>query len=487
MRGVILVMSLFGLLWLSPLGQELASSPLERGSPKGRLRVVSKPSQATILVDGVERGLTPFVVSRLEVGEHLLSVRKAGFKRYSASVEIKKGGLTVVNVALEEQSYGRIRVTSQPVGATVFLDGEKKEKAPSSGLLLDSVEVGTHSIKVVAQDYEPYGAKVTLEAGEEKSVEAVLGFRALTISSNPSGARVFLDDKERGVTPCEITESVTGRHALRIALKGCEDYTAPVVLAPASTITIHAELVRLPSGLVYRGRNPQGYKLCGCESDGSLLIQISGGEFSMGSEQGPEDEKPVHQVALGQYYIGAHEVTLGQFKKFCQASGRSLPPQPSWNRRDELPVVNVAWEEALAYCEWAGLRLPTEAEWERAAAGMDRRRYPWGDDFFALMCNGKGQEDGFEVTAPAEGFPNGISPVGALQMAGNVAELCQDWYYAEYYHVSVSANPRGAVMGKERVVRGGGLGSPELQCRTTVRSKVRPDFRSESLGFRVAK
>ena len=457
------------------------------GAATGRLKVASAPPGATLLIDGEERGTTPSVVSRLEVGEHLLTVKKPGFKTYHATVEIKRGSLAKVGVTLEAQSYGRIRVTSQPVGATVFLDGEKKDKAPSSGLLLDSVEVGTHSIKVVAQDYEPYEMQVILVVGEEKSVKAVLVFQALTIISNPSGGSVFIDEKQRGATPCQVSDAAPGPHALRIALKGYEDYATGITFQAGLAETIHAEMVALPHGLVYLRRNPQGYKVCSNEQDGSELTQIPAGEFTMGAEMGSEDEKPVHQVALDQYYIGTQEVTVGQFKKFCQAAGRSMPLQPAWNQGDGQPVVNVNWDDALAYCEWAGLRLPTEAEWERAAAGMDRRRYPWGDDFFALMCNGKGQEDGFEVTAPAEGFPNGISPVGALQMAGNVAELCQDWYYAEYYHVSVSANPRGAVMGKERVVRGGGLGSPELQCRTTVRSKVRPDFRSESLGFRVAK
>ena len=453
----------------------------------GRLKVTSKPPGAKIMVDGVAQGSTPCLVAKLDVGGHRLVVQKPGLKIYSATVEIKRGKLEVVNITLEENSYGRIRVTTQPVGATVFLDGEKKDKAPSSGLLLDSVEVGAHRIKVVAQDYEPTEVQVDLAPNEEKVVKAVLVFQALTISSNPSGASVFIDEKPSGVTPCQVMDVAPGKHALRIALKGYEDYASGVTFQASLAETIHAELVALPPGLVFLSRNSQGFKVCLNEQDSSVLIQVPAGEFTMGADDGSEDEKPVHPVSLDQYYIGTQEVTVGQFRKFSKATGKSIPDQPKWNQDDNYPVVNVSWDDAAAYCEWAGLRLPTEAEWERAAAGTERRRYPWGNDYSVLMCNAKGREDGFEATTPVEGFSNGASPIGAHQMAGNVAELCKDWYYAKYYHVSISANPKGSGMGKERVVRGGGWDSPMLQCRTTARSKVQPGFRSASLGLRVAK
>jgi len=113
--------------------------------------------------------------------------------------------------------------------------------------------------------------------------------------------------------------------------------------------------------------------------DRSVLIEIPAGAFIMGSNTDQGDEAPRHQVSLDTYYIGKYEVTVQQYLFFCAATGRTMPEQPEWNDKNELPVVNVKWEDAKAYCDWAGLRLPTEAEWEKAARGTDGRIYPWGN------------------------------------------------------------------------------------------------------------
>jgi sulfatase modifying factor 1 len=217
-------------------------------------------------------------------------------------------------------------------------------------------------------------------------------------------------------------------------------------------------------------------------------VLIPGGSFLMGTD-GPDarpDEKPVHRVTIASFRMDRYEVTVGQFRNFCSATGRDFPEQPGWSR-DDHPVVNVTWDDANAYCEWLGRRLPTEAEWEYAArGGVEGRVYPWGDAFDCRMCNARGSEcDGYEHTAPAGRFPpNGY---GLYDVAGNVWEWCRDWFGADYYAASPAANPAGPDSGEYRVVRGGSFYfNIEAYYRSANRHNSNPAFRYIDLGFRCA-
>jgi len=192
------------------------------------------------------------------------------------------------------------------------------------------------------------------------------------------------------------------------------------------------------------------------------------------------DERPRHRVRLNAFYMYKTEVTVAQYRKFCQATGRTMPPAPRkpcsggrdpWTWQDAHPIANVSWEDARAYAEWAGAALPTEAEWEKAAKGGDRRVFPWGDDWpppkgagnFADQTFGafrlcskyvvEGYNDGFAFTAPVGSFA--ANPYGLYDMAGNVAEWCADWYDPAYYKNSPRRHPTGPANGVWRVVRGG--------------------------------
>lgn len=455
---------------------------------KGRLRVSSKPPGAKITVDGVAKGSTPRLVAGLEVGEHLVRVAKEGFKPYSEKVQVKSSGQALVNVKLEEFFYGRIKVTSQPVGAEVFLDNLSKGTTPPAGLEFDSLEAKSYKLRITAQNYEPYESEVTLAPTEEKTVEAVLVSRSISVSSTPPGARVLVNGETKGQTHCLVTGLAPGKYPVKVTKEGYEDFSTEVAVELGQVASVNAELIALPEGFGYLGGvNAQGFKQYRNLKDGSTLIEIPSGDFTMGANDGESVEKPARQVTLTKYYISQYEVTVVQFKRFCEARGRPMPAQPSWSQGDNFPVVNVSWEDALAYCDWAGLRLPTEAEWERAARGTEGRRYPWGNEWDASKCNSKEKGDGFDFATPVGNFPQGVSPCGACDMAGNVSEGCQDWFFENYYKVSMPVNPKGPLMGKERVVRGGGWDSLAKEFRATNRGKIRPEAKSESFGFRVAK
>jgi formylglycine-generating enzyme required for sulfatase activity len=237
--------------------------------------------------------------------------------------------------------------------------------------------------------------------------------------------------------------------------------------------------------------------------NGIVMVFIPAGRFTMGSDA-YINEKPPHPVALEGYWLGKYEVTLGQYLAFISETG--YEPLPSWisqySPADNHPVVGVSWEDAAAYCQWlskqVGLRfkLPTEAQWEKAARGTDGRQYPWGNHApfykgkwyanYAAQDNwDKKAADGFEFTAPVGSFPLGASPYGLLDMAGNVWEWCSDWYNSGYYQVSPRQDPAGPPDGTRRVLRGGCWYSFAAVVRCAERNNARPSFRDNLLGFRL--
>jgi iron(II)-dependent oxidoreductase len=212
--------------------------------------------------------------------------------------------------------------------------------------------------------------------------------------------------------------------------------------------------------------------------DGAEMILIPAGEFIMGSPEGEgdDDEHPQHTVFLDAFYIDKYEVTNAQYKQFIDATGREAPKywdDENFNQPDQpvVGVVGVDWYDAVAYAKWAGKRLPTEAEWEKAARGTDGRKYPWGNEWDNQKCNSGADGDGYEYTAPVGSFPDGASPYGVMDMVGNVCEWVADWYDSNYYSRSPQQNPKGPDYGEESafggVLRGGSWTIPDataLRC-----------------------
>ena len=220
------------------------------------------------------------------------------------------------------------------------------------------------------------------------------------------------------------------------------------------------------------------------------MVFVPAGEFVMGSELGEFDEEPRHVVYLDAFYIDTYEVTNERYEP-CVTAGRCR--KQSVARIEELmgpkqPAVGVGFHNAVAFCKYAGKRLPTEAEWEKAARGTDERRYPWGDEWLPDQVNMHHAEDGFAWTAPVGSFPKNVSPYGAYDMAGNAWEWTQDWWSRRYYRESPKKNPKGPKTGTTRVMRGGSwMYDVPFFVNAANRSPGKPLVRKRYVGFRCAK
>jgi sulfatase modifying factor 1 len=219
------------------------------------------------------------------------------------------------------------------------------------------------------------------------------------------------------------------------------------------------------------------------------MVFVPAGEFVMGSEWGEPDEVPRHIVELDAFYIDTYEVTNAEYQRCIDEAGCTR--QITWDRKDLMgptqPVVGVRWYDAVAYCGFAGKRLPTEAEWEKAARGTDERRYPWGDEWHPEWVNMHTAKDGFAGTAPVGSFPMNVSPYGAYDMAGNAWEWTQDLHDSGFYARSPRKNPVNNEVGWRRVMRGGSwMYDVPFFVTAFNRSPGRAYFRKEYVGFRCA-
>ena len=232
--------------------------------------------------------------------------------------------------------------------------------------------------------------------------------------------------------------------------------------------------------------------------DGSDLVLIREGEFLMGADDGYPDERPAHRVFVGDYYIAKNLVTNLQYSRFVQETGYAVPfvddtraEWANWDReartfpdgRGDHPVVLTAWIDAVSYCEWAGLRLPSEAEWEKAArGGLEGRRFPWNEEDISHELANYDNQDG---TTPVGSYrPNGY---GLYDMAGNAWEWVADYYDAKYYSRSPLRDPQGPEHGSSRVLRGGSWMLFARYCRVSYRFRNSQNFRASLVGFRAAR
>ncbi|MBI3636138.1 MAG: formylglycine-generating enzyme family protein, partial [Candidatus Rokubacteria bacterium] len=305
---------------------------------------------------------------------------------------------------------------------------------------------------------------------------------------------------------------------------GYRDWERTVEVAPNQRAEIVVDLEALGPARTISG------------DDGAEMILIPAGAFWMGAEQSEIDsflagcktykdaahqcdewgrrEMPRHRVVLDAYYIDKYEVTNGLFDRFVRATGHRTTAEREgdgwvYQKKDDKwqwlklnnvtwrnpngagaspsnhAVVQMSWHDADAYCRWAGKRLPTEAEWEKAARGTDGRRYPWGPDWDGSKANGDMKVG---TTSAVGSYPGGVSPYGVHDMAGNANEWTSDWFDATYYDRSPERNPQGPSSGTKRVLRGGSwIGSTTVLRTTTRNYDYALDVRGANFGFRCAK
>jgi len=287
-----------------------------------------------------------------------------------------------------------------------------------------------------------------------------------------------------------------------------EKLFSPIPVATASATTSLTSQLIIPSMTIEPSQTPN--KLTPTESltstatalpteitdvKGASMLLVPAGKFTMGSNNDFINEKPAHFVNLSAYYIDKFEVTNGSYN-FCVQEGKCKPPtkrssttqqsyfgNPSY---DNYPVIYVTWEMAHTYCEWRDARLPSEAEWEKAARGIDGRIYPWGDTIKDSNANYNGLVgDPINVGK----YDSGVSPYGLFDMAGNVQEWVSDWYQENYYSTISDGilNPQGPLLGQERVLRSGSWDAGKNFIRTSYRFKSSPSVSFYNIGFRCAK
>ena len=293
----------------------------------------------------------------------------------------------------------------------------------------------------------------------------------IKITTAPSGAIIAVDGARIGPSPVAV-DLFPGSHEIEITQDGYQTKKHTLMVKPGE-IQIPLNFILVPHPAE---RSPD-------------MLFIPGGFFIMGREGGSLEEGPSHKIYLDAYYIDRYEVSNADYKRFIEAAKRAAPAlfEDPQKNTPNLPVAGVDWTDADAYCSWAKKRLPTEAEWEKAARGAEGWLYPWGNTFDPTRANILGDADGYPDVAPVDALPTGKSPYGGYNFAGNVGEWTGGYFDPEYYKTIPLKNPRGPETGTRRVVRGGSYRTAPETATATYRSAFAPESRKPYIGFRCAK
>ena len=425
-----------------------------------------------------------------EAGEYAVRITITGSNIATITTEqnlsIKPTSEPVEEIALSEVHFGPNQLVMVEVlkGGTVLYQGEGEAgfvRNSSNRTLEITVNPLGHELialfEVVTEDVgDLLGGQITVNASQSSDTH----YDISEVTWEWGDGQLTKAGKE--LTASHTYERV-GEYTITLMLRN--GAPSPITVEKEQTISVTAE-----SKIVSK-------------KDGTTMILIPAGTFEMGDSfgEGLPHELPVHAVSVSAFYIDVTEVTNAAYKQFLDATGNKVPDyweDPAFNAPDQ-PVVGVAWLDAAAYAQWAGKRLPTEAEWEYAArGGQVGMRYPWGNEITREDANYKGKDgkDIWDGPAPVGNFPaNGH---GLYDMGGNVWEWCADEYDAKYYSVSQENNPLAgklitfmnddfANVNTRRVTRGGSWISTDNKLRVAGRNFLDPSATSESTGFRCAK
>jgi len=407
--------------------------------------------------------------------------------------ELRQAGATdeLVATLLDlEPKAGQIVVQTSPQ-AELYLDDQYTGRTSAEGrLVIGNAKPGEHKLRVSLAGKKNFEQKTIVLAGQTVTVQATLVDLAGSIKVQTSeGAEVFLDNSRRGIAGLDgkliVPEMAPGPHELRVTAQGKKDFRQGVTVLAGQEISVEARIESLgPTPGMVRV-NPK---------DGLKYVWIPPGSFTMGCSPGDDlcgnDEKPAHRVGITKgIWMGQTPVTVAAYRRYSGTAGRAMPPAPPFNlgwNNQEMPIVNVSWDNADGYCTWEGGRLPTEAEWEYAArAGSTESRYGRLDEIAWYWDN-----SGSRAHEVAQKRPNAFY---LYDMLGNVWEWVNDWYGKNYYSSSPERDPQGPKNGVYRVLRGGSWVIKSWDARVSYRVGSLPGYaygmvlRGNYRGFRCVR
>lgn len=486
----------------------------------GSVTVISEPAGAQLLVNGELRGIAPLTTD-IVAGNRSIELRLAGFKAWTADVQVKANETLTVGPVKLGLPDSRLTVRSDPAGASVSVSGVYRGQTPVDIELRPEI---THNIVLTKPGYAAVTRQVKLGPGESSTQSLTLNgvFGEIAVRAQPADAEVLVDGQLRGA-PNQTLKLVATTHDIEIRKAGFVTFKTSVTPRPGlpqviETTLLTAEQTRIAATpAVIRTKGGQQLKL------------MPLGRFTMGSprrEPGRRANESQRDVEFRRpFYVGVNEVTNADFHRF-NAAHRSGTVGSSSLELDNQPVVNVSWQDAVAYCNWLseqdglppaykkdgdqwiavtpmtrGYRLLTDAEWEwvaRYTGNGKFRRYPWGDALPVAPASGNyadktanillqevipDYEDGYIATAPVGKFP--ANALGLSDIGGNVAEWAHD-YYTVTMDAAQTVDAMGPAQGKQHVIRGS---SWKQSSVTDLRLSAR-DFGESSrndVGLRIAR
>ncbi len=425
----------------------------EDSEPTVTVLIDSAPVQgAEVLLGGIERGQTPVEIPGLAPGVVNVVLMKENYKPASDNISVQAQGENRFVVQLEPL-VGHLTMDTKPSGADVYLaDGRKLGTTP---IFHKPMPIGECTYEIKLENYYPRPDTIMVEEHfqydklyELRPIEA-----QLAVFSRPSGATIWLNNQlQSEQTPARFTLK-PGLFVVSVYSKGYVQQDKKLELKPEEDVSVTLQMKP--------GDVPAG------------MVLVPAGPMIMGEDGRAPDESPRREVNTDAFYIDKYEVTNAQF--------RTVYPEHTFpDGASELPVVGVSWSQAVEYCKKVDKRLPSEAEWEKAARGTDGREYPWGNSFNPDYCNTLE----LRIDAPVRVGASfgGVSPYGCMDMAGNAYEWTSNWYEIYPGNTSVTKD-YGQVY---RILRGGSYNTPKYQARCARRHFDRMDSARADYGFRCA-
>lgn len=504
----------------------------------GYIQINSQPeSNAQIFVDGkLLKDNTPITTEAIASGEHTVQVIKDMYQPFVQRITVKDGETTTLDAILKP-NFAELTVVSS-AEASIVINNVQKGVGSWNGRL----SAGVYSVEVSLQAHKPARQDIELKIGEQRTInlQPTPIYGSLDVMTSPSGASITINGKDYGTTPATINKLLIGDYTVNLSKAGYASINRSVTINEQTSSLINETLVNgrevsinsIPSDInlyidgVLVGRTPYkgnltfgnhilrienggktseqkvAIEIDGGKTDFNLtfgpvtftetvkgvqfeMIAIKGGSFQMGSNDGDsyDDEKPIHQVIVSDFYMGQTEVTQELWEAV-------MGNNPSKFKGKMLPVENVSWNDCRDFIkklnQFTGkkYRLPTEAEWEYAAGGGATNRTKWvgtNNENSLGEYAWYSSNSGSKTHAVATKKPNAL---GLYDMSGNVWEWCSDWYSG--YSSTAQTNPTGPSLGSDRVLRGGCLINSARYCRTADRNGTDPDDRASGIGFRLA-